>query len=53
MVRSIMRVEIGSKVSDMSSKELRRDLLLYAKKNPKGGMLMKHPTNPVFQVIRR
>ena len=25
----------------------------YAKKNPKGGMLMKHPNNPVFQVIRR
>ena len=29
-----MRVEVGSKVSDMSSKELRRDLLLYAKRNP-------------------
>ena len=25
----------------------------YAKKFPKGGMLMKHPTTPVFQVIRR
>ena len=25
----------------------------YAKKYPKGGMLMKHPTDPVFQVIRR
>ena len=25
----------------------------YAKKNPKGQMLMKHPTDPVFQVIRR
>ena len=25
----------------------------FAKKFPKGGMLMKHPTNPVFQVIRR
>jgi len=34
MAEAIMRVEIGSKVSDMSSKELRRDLLLYAKKNP-------------------
>ena len=31
---AVMRVEIGSKVSGMSSKELRRDLLLYAKKNP-------------------
>jgi len=34
MAEAIMRVEIGSKVSDLSSKELRRDLLLYAKKNP-------------------
>jgi hypothetical protein len=34
MAEAVMRVEIGSKVSSMSSKELRRDLLLYAKKNP-------------------
>jgi hypothetical protein len=34
MAEAIMRVEIGSKVADLSSKELRRDLLLYAKKNP-------------------
>ena len=34
MAEAVMRVEIGSKVSDMSSKELRRDLLLYAKRNP-------------------
>ena len=34
MAEAIMRVEVGSKVSDMSSKELRRDLLLYAKRNP-------------------
>ncbi|WP_286931215.1 hypothetical protein [Marinobacter sp.] len=31
---AILRVEIGSKVNSMSSKELRRDLLLFAKKNP-------------------
>jgi hypothetical protein len=31
---AIMRVEIGSKVSTMSSKELKRDLLLFARKNP-------------------
>mgnify|MGYP003137695014 CR=1 FL=1 len=31
---AVMRVEIGSEVSKMSSKELKRDLLLYAKKNP-------------------
>ena len=34
MAEAIMRVEIGSKVSEMSSKELKRDLLLYAKKSP-------------------
>ena len=34
MAEAIMRVEIGSKVSSMSSKELKRDLLLFAKKNP-------------------
>ena len=35
MAAAIMRVEIGSAVSDMSSKELKRDLLLYAKRNPR------------------
>ena len=35
MAEAVMRVEIGSKVSKMSSKELKRDLLVYAKKNPK------------------
>jgi hypothetical protein len=35
MIEAVMRVENGSKVSEMSSKELKRDLLLYAKKNPK------------------
>ena len=34
MAEAVMRVEIGSRVSEMSSKELKRDLLLYAKKNP-------------------
>ena len=34
LAEAIMRVEVGSKVSEMSSKELRRDLLLYAKRNP-------------------
>jgi hypothetical protein len=31
---AILRVELGSKVSSMSSKELRRDLLLFARNNP-------------------
>ena len=34
MAEAIMRVEIGSEVSNMSSKELKRDLLLYARNNP-------------------
>ena len=32
---AVMRVEIGSKVSQMTSRELKRDILIYAKKNPK------------------
>jgi len=35
IAEAIMRVEIGSRVSEMSSKELKRDLLLFAKRNPK------------------
>jgi hypothetical protein len=31
---AILRVEKGSKVNDMSSKELKRDLLLFARSNP-------------------
>ena len=34
MAEAVMRVEVGSAVSNMSSKELKRDLLLYAKRNP-------------------
>jgi hypothetical protein len=34
IAEAIMRVEVGSEVSKMSSKELRRDLLLFAKQNP-------------------
>ena len=34
MAEAIMRVEIGSEVSSMSSKELKRDLFLFAKHNP-------------------
>ena len=32
---AILRVELGNRVSKMSSKEIKRDLLLFAKKNPK------------------
>ena len=34
IAEAIMRVEIGSKVSKMSSKEVKRDLLLFARKKP-------------------
>jgi hypothetical protein len=34
MAEAIMRVEIGSKVTKMSSKELKRDLLIFARSNP-------------------
>ena len=35
MAEAILRVEKGSEVSNMSSKELKRDLLLFARKNPR------------------
>jgi len=31
---AILRVEVGSRVASMSSKEIKRDLMLFAKKNP-------------------
>ena len=34
-IEAIMRAEVGSKVSEMSSKELKRDTLLFARRNPK------------------
>ena len=34
MAEAVMRVELGSKVSKMSSKELKRDLLVFARNNP-------------------
>ncbi len=35
MAEAVMRVEMGSKVSNISSSELKRDLLIFAKRNPK------------------
>ena len=32
---AILRVEIGSKVSNMTSKEIKKDIMVFAKKNPK------------------
>ena len=34
-IEAIMRVEVGSKVREMSSRELKRDVLIFARNNPK------------------
>jgi len=49
MAEAVMRVEIGSKVSQMSSKELKRDLLLYAKKNPSVFLELVNDDNVVLR----
>jgi len=35
LAEAIMRAEVGSKVSNLSSNELKRDLLLFARRNPR------------------
>ena len=49
MAEAVMRVEVGSSVSNMSSKELKRDLLLYAKKNPKLFLELVNDENVVLR----
>jgi len=49
MAEAVLRVEIGSKVSKMSSKELRRDLLLYAKRNPQLFLELANDENVVLR----
>ena len=49
MVEAIMRVEVGSRVSEMSSKELRRDLLLYARRNPELFLELVNDENVVLR----
>jgi len=49
MVEAIMRVEVGSAVSTMSSKELKRDLLLYAKRNPELFLELVNDENVVLR----
>ena len=49
MAEAVMRVEIGSRVSDMSSKELKRDLLLYAKRNPQLFLELANDENVVLR----
>ena len=45
MAEAIMRVEIGSKVQEMTSSELKRDLLIYAKRNPQTFMSLAEDDN--------
>jgi hypothetical protein len=49
MAEAIMRVEVGSRVSEMSSKELRRDLLLYARRNPELFLDLANDENVVLR----
>jgi hypothetical protein len=49
MAEAVMRVEIGSGVSNISSKELKRDLLLYAKRNPKLFLELVNDENVVLR----
>ena len=49
MAEAVMRVEKGSEVSEMSSKELKRDLLLYAKRNPELFLELVNDDNVVLR----
>ena len=49
LAEAVLRVEIGSKVSEMSSKELKRDLLLYAKRNPRLFLELANDDNVVLR----
>ncbi len=49
LAEAIMRVEMGSKVSQVSSKELKRDLLIYAKRNPSLFLELANDTNVVLR----
>jgi len=49
MAEAVMRVEVGSGVSSMSSKELKRDLLLYAKRNPELFLELVNDENVVLR----
>ena len=49
MAEAVLRVEKGSEVSKMSSKELKRDLLVYAKKNPQLFLELVNDENVVLR----
>ena len=49
LAEAVMRVELGSKVSEMSSKELKRDVLLYARTNPELFLELANDDNVVLR----
>ena len=49
MAEAIMRAESGSKVSDLSSKELKRDLLVFARRNPQLFLELLNDDNVVLR----
>ena len=49
MAEAIMRVEKGSEVNNMSSKEVKRDLLLFARNNPKLFLELANDDNVVLR----
>ena len=49
MIEAVMRVEKGSEVSKMSSKELKRDVLIFAKRNPKLFLNLVNDENVVLR----
>jgi hypothetical protein len=49
LAEAIMRVEKGSEVSNMSSKELKRDLLLFARNNPRLFLELANDDNVVLR----
>jgi hypothetical protein len=51
VIEAIMRTEFGSKVTEMSSKELKRDCLLFAKQNPMLFMELVNDDNVVMRNI--
>jgi hypothetical protein len=46
---AILRVEIGSSVSNLSSKEIKRDILLFAKRNPKLFISLANDENVILR----
>ena len=48
---AIMRVEVGSKVSSMASKEIKRDLLIFARNNPRLFINLANDENVILRNI--